>query len=153
MNMETKIYAAYGSNMNFKQMGKRCPQAKVIGTGQLPGYKLTFRGKRFGYANVEPGKDNEKVPIVLWAITQGCEEALDKYEGFPELYGKERVTISTKTGGQEAMIYVMTRQYEKMPALPNMRYYKIIEQGYQDNEIDAAPLMEALKNIQAELHM
>jgi len=51
--METKIYAAYGSNMNLKQMKKRCPKAKVIGKGELHDYKLTFRGKQTGVANVE----------------------------------------------------------------------------------------------------
>jgi len=73
-----KIYAAYGSNMHLEQMKKRCPKAKVIGKGELLGYKLTFRGGQAGVANVE--RSNRKhVPIVLWSITKECELALDRY--------------------------------------------------------------------------
>lgn len=43
------------------------------------------------------------------------------------------------------MLYVMAKQYEKMPAMPNEHYFEIIRQGYQDNEINIGPLMKALK--------
>ena len=142
--METKIYAAYGSNMHLEQMKRRCAKAKVIGKGELLGYKLTFRGGRAGVANVE--RSNRKhVPIVLWSITKECELALDRYEGYPTLYTKEVVTIATVDGDQTAMLYVMAKQYEDMPAMPNEHYFEIIRQGYHDNEINTGPLMKALK--------
>lgn len=116
--METKIYAAYGSNMNLKQMKKRCPKAEVIGKGELLGYKLTFRGKQTRVANVEQSK-NDSVHIVLWAITKECEKALDRYEGYPRLHKKEVVTIAMADGDEEAMLYVMAKEYEKCrPCLP-----------------------------------
>jgi len=127
--METIIYAAYGSNMNFAQMKRRCPKAKVIGKGELYGYKLNFRGKQTGVANVERKSDG-RVPIVLWAITKECEQALDRYEGYPTLYKKEPVTVATAAGEQTAMLYVMVKEYEKMPALPSEHYFEIIRQGY-----------------------
>ena len=136
------IYAAYGSNMNLVQMKKRCPKAQVIGKGELRGYKLTFRGA--GYANVEVS-DHGSVPIVLWEITTECERALDRYEGFPRLYTKELVSIATVDGEKTAMLYVMTKQYQDMPALPSEHYFEIIRQGYQDNEINTGSLMKALK--------
>lgn len=142
--MKFKIYAAYGSNMNIEQMKRRCPKAKVIGKGELLGYKLTFRGGRAGVANVERSTQ-KRVPIVLWSITEECELALDRYEGYPTLYTKEIVTIATAYGEQTAMLYVMDKQYEDMPAMPNEHYFEIIRQGYRDNEIKTAPLMEALK--------
>ena len=43
MKMKTKLYGAYGSNMSLDQMAHRCPNAKVVGTGSLENYKLTFR--------------------------------------------------------------------------------------------------------------
>jgi len=142
--MGNKIYAAYGSNMNIEQMKKRCPEAKIISKGELLGYKLTFRGGHSGVANVEPSS-RKRVPIVLWAITKECELALDRYEGYPTLYTKEVVTIATVDGEQTAMLYVMAKQYEDMPAMPSEHYFEIIRQGYRDNEINTAPLMEALK--------
>lgn len=148
--MEKKVYAAYGSNMNLVQMKKRCPKATVIGKGELHGYKLTFRGRHAGVANVEK-HESESVPIVLWSIAKECEKALDRYEGFPNLYKKETVSIETTDGKQEAMIYVMAKQFESMPAIPTEHYFEIIRQGYQDNNIDTAPLKEALANTRTEL--
>ena len=144
MEMDTKIYAAYGSNMHLEQMRARCPKAKVIGKGELLGYKLTFRGGRAGVANVERSS-RKHVPIVLWSITNECEFALDRYEGYPTLYTKEVVSVRTVAGEQTAMLYVMAKQYEDMPALPNEHYFEIIKQGYLDNEINTAPLTKALK--------
>ena len=139
-----KIYAAYGSNMHLGQMKKRCPKAEVIGKGDLLGYKLTFRGRGAGVANVEV-HEHGSVSIVLWAITKECERALDRYEGYPTLYTKEVVTIATVDGERTAMLYAMTKQYEDMPAMPSEHYFEIIKQGYLDNEIKAGPLMEALE--------
>lgn len=136
------IYAAYGSNMNLAQMKKRCPKAQVIIKGELRGYKLTFRGT--GYANVEVS-DHGSVPIVLWAITTECERALDRYEGYPRLYTKEFASIATVDGEQTAMLYIMTKQYGSISALPSEPYFEIIRQGYLDNEINTGPLMKALK--------
>jgi gamma-glutamylcyclotransferase (GGCT)/AIG2-like uncharacterized protein YtfP len=148
--METKLYAAYGSNMNLEQMRQRCPKAKRSGNGELHGYELTFRGNQAGVANVERSA-RACVPIVLWAITKDCERALDRYEGYPRLYKKEMVNITTPAGEQTAMIYVMAKEYEKMPAMPNDYYFEIIKQGYKDNEIDTAPLKAALETTKAEL--
>jgi len=148
--VETKIYAAYGSNMNLEQMKRRCPKAKVVGKGELQDYKLTFRGKQAGVANVERSSQGI-VPIVLWAITRDCERALDRYEGYPTLYKKEEVSVATNAGEQDAMLYVMAKQYEGMPAMPSEHYFEIIRQGYQDNEIDTAPLVEAFKTTQVEI--
>ena len=39
-----KYYIAYGSNLNIKQMGYRCPTAKKLYTAELEGYRLEFRG-------------------------------------------------------------------------------------------------------------
>lgn len=130
-------------------MKKRCPKAQVIGKGELLDYKLIFRGKGTGYANIEVS-DCGSVPIVLWSITNECERSLDRYEGYPTLYKKEVVTIATFDGEQTAMVYIMTKQYESMPAMPSEHYFEIIRQGYLDNEINTAPLFEALSKTEIE---
>ena len=38
--MEKMYYLAYGSNLNVEQMKKRCPDAVVVGTAVLDGYRL-----------------------------------------------------------------------------------------------------------------
>ncbi|MBP3887586.1 MAG: gamma-glutamylcyclotransferase [Cellulosilyticum sp.] len=141
--MQTKIYAAYGSNMNLEQMSVRCPNAKVIGTGTLKDYHLTFRGRYKGVANIEPCKGKE-VPVVLWEITGDCESALDMYEGYPRLYEKKEIKVKMKDKMKKAMAYIMTDDYTNMPAKPTEYYYQVIATGYVDNELDIKPLEVAL---------
>ena len=87
--MKRKTYLAYGSNMNMDQMAMRCPNAKVLGTGTLHNWELTFRGtRREGVATIEP-KEGAKVGVLLWSITAECERSLDRYEGFPHCIVKK----------------------------------------------------------------
>ncbi len=143
MKNTTKIYGAYGSNMNFEQMRRRCPNARVIGTGELLNYRLTFRGINTGVANIEK-MQGITVPIVLWEITPECEKALDIYEGYPKLYVKKEVEVETEGGNIQAMVYVMAEQYENHPAQPSKYYLNVIWKGYRDNKILLRTLREAV---------
>ena len=150
MAEKTKLYGAYGSNMNLEQMRHRCPKAKVVGSGTLEGYKLTFRGKYKGVANIEPCKDRT-VPIVLWEITEDCETALDLYEGFPNLYIKKQVDVMVKGKAKTVMVYVMTNEYTDMVAAPTEYYFNVIARGYYDNGIDLKALQIAYSECLSEL--
>ena len=143
MVMKNKIYAAYGSNMNLEQMLHRCPGAKVIGVGEVANYKLSFRGRGTGVANIERSKEGT-VPIVLWEITLMCEKTLDIYEGYPRLYVKRDIEVVTENEVITAMAYVMCKKYERLPAKPGLYYLDIIRQGYVDNRIPLATLDEAV---------
>lgn len=148
--MTTKIYAAYGSNMNFLQMATRCPKAEVIGTGILEDYKLTFRGRFKGVANIEPCK-GKSVPIVLWKITGECEENLDLYEGYPRLYEKKEIKVKVSGKVKKAMAYIMTEDYGNIPAKPIDYYYQVIAQGYAHNKLDIKPLEIAFRECLEEM--
>lgn len=154
IELKTKVYAAYGSNMNREQMAIRCPKAKVIGTGILKDYKLTFRGLgRGGVANVEMSKGN-RVPIVLWEITCECEVALDRYEGYPSLYTKRVIEITCKDKSKvKAMVYVMAKRYESYPSEPCEAYYHVIEDGYKANGLSTQKLSEALISTRGEIYI
>lgn len=39
----SKLYVAYGSNLNLKQMAYRCPTATLVGTGVIENYELQFK--------------------------------------------------------------------------------------------------------------
>lgn len=39
----SKIYVAYGSNLNKEQMAYRCPTARFLGTGVIEDYELQDR--------------------------------------------------------------------------------------------------------------
>jgi gamma-glutamylcyclotransferase (GGCT)/AIG2-like uncharacterized protein YtfP len=148
MKKKTKLYGAYGSNMNIEQMKGRCPGAILKSTGFIHGYRLTFRGS--GVANIETAR-GRKVPIVLWEITPECEAALDRYEGFPSFYVKRKVKVKTMGGDMvEAFVYVMAERYETRPCPPGQYYFNVIQRGYRDNTLPLRFLREAVAENQRE---
>lgn len=147
--MEERLYFAYGSNINLKQMKHRCPNAKVVGPVTLDGYRLTFRGS--GVATILPC-EGRKVEGLLWKLTPACEQALDYYEGYPHLYHKEDIVVRDKENGEiTTMVYVMDSKYEKQPSLPREGYFKGIYDGYMQNKIETDSLFGALKETWAEV--
>ena len=45
---EKRYYIAYGSNLNVGQMRMRCPHATILGTANLKGWELLFKGSKTG---------------------------------------------------------------------------------------------------------
>lgn len=136
------IYLAYGSNLNLAQMHRRCPTAKPLGTSVLTDYQLFFRGGHGNaVATVEPMKGGQ-VPVLLWEIELEDEKSLDIYEGYPNLYQKETVTVAYK--GQEvmAMMYVMNNG--RPLSTPNCYYYSTILEGYKDCGFEKELLKQAV---------
>lgn len=114
----------------------RCPKAKLLGTGIINGYRLTFRGSGRGVANIEE-KEGRRVPLVLWEITKECEKSLDIYEGYPRLYVKKDIEAVDKNGEKvEAFVYVMAKEHANNPAQPTSNYLNAIWDGYIENAID-----------------
>lgn len=136
--MRKKLYIAYGSNLNRKQMEHRCPDAKLAGVGKLPNYRLEFR--RVLTVVPSPGSS---VPVAVWKISASDEANLDVYEGYPKCYRKENLRVVFPDGtGCSAMAYVMTGGYL---APPSAFYYKIVADGFRDCGLDEAALKQALK--------
>ena len=103
-------------------------------------------------ANIEKLK-GRTTPIVLWEITERCEESLDVYEGYPRLYVKKDVEIiNLKNEKIQAFAYVMAEEYTDSPALPSIYYLHLVEQGYIDNGLDTDNLRKALSEIVGEIN-
>ena len=98
-------YIAYGSNMVEEQMAYRCPNAKLIGTGQLPNHRLEF----YLHATVERSRARgASVPVAVWEIDAEDERSLDRYEGVPKYYTKCTRTVLMDDGSRiEGMVYIM----------------------------------------------
>lgn len=138
-----KLYIAYGSNLNLNQMKYRCPTARVIGTSELKDYELVFRGSRYGaVATIEPC-EGSTVPVLLWSIKPDDEKALDRYEGYPNFYGKSGVDIIVGNYKATAMVYIMTEGYKLGNSSDS--YLKTIEEGYIDAGFDLDILYNAVK--------
>ena len=146
--MEKRLNIAYGSNLNLDQMSQRCPTAKVYGQGILRGYRLLFKGTPGNaYATIEPYEGGE-VPVLAWELQQQDEKALDYYEGYPNFYDKEDVTVTLDSGETvEAMVYIMTDKIKDRIHLnlPSQRYLRAIQVGYTKAEFDLGIIETALK--------
>lgn len=142
--MAKKLYVAYGSNLNKEQMRYRCPTAKYVGTGELQGYELQFKGReRSAFATIGR-KDGANVPVGLWEIQARDERALDMYEGFPSHYFKRDVQVQMGNREVSAMVYIMNPRMNFN--LPSPSYYATVHQGYKDCGLDTAALERALQD-------
>ena len=119
-------YIAYGSNMVEEQMAYRCPNAKLIGTGQLPNHRLEF----YLHATVERSRaKGASVPVAVWEINEEDEQNLDYYEGFPKYYTKHKRKVLMDDDSQlEGMVYIMNLI---RPYPPVESYYKVIRDAYK----------------------
>jgi len=136
------LYFAYGSNLNLKQMARRCPDAKTIGSMKLDDWKLVFRG----VADIVPSPGHG-VQGAVWKLTPECEAALDHYEGIDGgMYRKEYIAIAPfELDGvthEDLLIYVMNSE-GIMP--PSDFYYGVIRDGYRDFKLPQASLTAALE--------
>lgn len=152
-----RLYLAYGSNLNIRQMRFRCPGAKVIGTAEIRNYELLFKGSRSGsYLTIEK-KRGGKVPVAVWEVSDENEKALDRYEGFPTFYYKKNISVNVKlldgtVERRSAFVYVM---HEERPlGMPSQAYIDVCREGYREfsfNErfIDNA-IERSIKHIQSD---
>jgi len=143
--MNKKYYIAYGSNLNLEKMKERCPKAKALGRGEIKGLELLLKGEKDNaYLTIEECEGGS-VPIGVWEVTRSDEEALDKYEVFPNLYYKKDMNISyiDFEGKEErvtAFVYIMREENPK--SLPNEEYMKVCIKGYEDFGFDPKGLRD-----------
>ena len=98
------LYAAYGSNLDPRQMLQRAPHSPHLGTGWLRGWRLTFGGEEIGWegAVATLAEDpSASVFVAIYDLTRQDESALDEWEGVnTNLYSKIRVRVDTLSGVQ-----------------------------------------------------
>ena len=148
MSMAKKYYIAYGSNLNIQQMWQRCPSARIIGTAELEGWQLLFKGSLTGsYLTIEQ-EPSGRVPVAVWEVTREDERSLDWYEGFPNFYYKKELTLSVKgiRSGivRERPVFVYIMHEDRAFGLPTDLYFKACADGYRDFDFDTAHLLDAL---------
>lgn len=143
-------YIAYGSNMNMKWMADLCPSAVYIGKTTLPYYRLDFTGECCRvYATLTPtANQNDIVDVVVWAIDEDGENALDKYEDYPHYYRKENVAVVVDNMTYSGIMYLMN---EQPFGLPQDQYYNMIKEAYDSLNLDDTCLKDALLRSQEAL--
>lgn len=136
-----KFHIAYGSNLNLGQMEIRCPDAKPYAVTQLDGWRLLFRGSKTGsYLTIEP-TDGYTVPIAVWEVSESDEDALDRYEGYPDFYFKENMEFTIEGEKVEAFVYIM--HPGRPSGIPSRRYMVTCIEGYISFGFDTDILKKA----------
>lgn len=145
--MQKRYYIAYGSNLNIRQMRMRCPNATILGTANLTGWELLFKGSKTGsYLTIEECKDGI-VPVVIWEVTAPDETALDRYEGFPTFYYKKDIKLKYKgirTGKRRTVTAFAYIMHEERPiGIPSNFYMRTCLEGYDTFYFDKSILLDA----------
>ena len=103
-------YFAYGSNMNLEHMRRLCGwNFTVLGAAFLKDYE--FGPDARGYANVRP-KAGKQVAGVLYEVNQQSLDALDEFEGYPEVFSRPEVEV-TDGHGQSFKTWIYVEPAEK----------------------------------------
>jgi len=115
------MYFAYGTNLDFERLKKRCPSVQKIAKAFLVDYQFIFNTR--GVATVVPKKDS-KVYGILFEIEDSEIKNLDKYEGVPKLYAKQDKKVLLENGKTtDALLYIAI---ESKPGKSRERHLKII---------------------------
>ena len=145
--MKKRYYIAYGSNLNIRQMKRRCPGATILGTANLKGWELLFKGSGTGsYLTIEECEGGT-VPVVIWDVTPADEAALDRYEGFPSFYYKKEIRLQYKgirTGKRRTVTAFAYIMHEDRPVgVPSQYYMATCMEGYKTFRFDRRVLAAA----------
>jgi hypothetical protein len=121
------LYAAYGSNLDPRQMLQRAPHSPHLGTGWLRGWRLTFGGEEIGWEGAIATLAEDMLSSVfvsIYDLTKDDENNLDEWEGVnTNLYSKIRVRVDMLSGTQLCYVYVLN-SFEG--GKPSQRYLEIM---------------------------
>jgi gamma-glutamylcyclotransferase len=132
------LYFAYGSNLDWAQIRKRCPSTKAVSVVAARGYRLAFTrfstNRQCGAADILPSPGNE-VWGMLYEIDAVEIGFLDECEGFRpgrprEENAYERVEIEVWKAGitERVWTYVVVQKLDPCPR-PSAEYKRLMVDG------------------------
>jgi gamma-glutamylcyclotransferase (GGCT)/AIG2-like uncharacterized protein YtfP len=141
------FYFAYGSNMDWNQMRRRCPSARFIGVAVLPDHRLAFTRlsttRGCGVADAVEHK-RRRVWGAVFDIDEGDLHRLDDSEGYQpgrrtnSYWRRSRQVLleGDKTKPLTAAVYFAERQPHPPP--PSKLYKALILRGAEHWKLPAA---------------
>ncbi len=132
-------YFAYGSNLHWPQIQRRCPSAKFVTVAKLPGYEFGItrhsRLRDCGTANVCAVAGRE-----VWGAVYDVSDAdLDVMDGFEDGYHREFLSVyAPDNGSQPLQVLVYVAAIEKNVPPPNPEYKRLILEGARHWNLSAA---------------
>lgn len=126
-------YFSYGSNMNKKQMENRCGHAVDGKLASLKKYSFVYDGyserRKGAVANIIQGSDDKYVFGVLYQVTEADIKKLDKAEGYPACYRREKLEVACGEELKTAWVYLRDPQ---VAGRPNENYLRTVLNGAED---------------------
>lgn len=141
-------YFAYGSNLNWTQMQRRCPSSRFVCVARLPNYEFAIarhsRLRDCGTANVYPADGKE-----VWGTVYNVGEAdLIILDSFEDGYRREILPVFALADGKQplnSLVYVA--EFESDVPLPNAEYKRLVVDDARHWNLPAAYLamLEAIQ--------
>jgi len=123
-------YFAYGSNMNWQQMQRRCPSSRFVCVARLADYRFGItrhsRLRDCGTANIYPAR-GEEVWGIIYEVSDTDLTVLDSFE---DGYRREILSFHPVENGKQpldALVYVA--DIEQNVPRPNAEYRRLIVEG------------------------
>jgi gamma-glutamylcyclotransferase (GGCT)/AIG2-like uncharacterized protein YtfP len=144
------FYFAYGSNLNWPQMQRRCPSSKFVTIARLPGYEFGItrhsRLRDCGTANVYPVIGKE----VWGAVYDVSDTDLLIMDGFEDGYHREIFSVyapGDRRQALQALVYVAAKESDVPP--PNPEYKRLILEGAHHWNIPSSyiVMLEAIQTV------
>ncbi|SFM30058.1 gamma-glutamylcyclotransferase family protein [Pelosinus propionicus] len=134
----SRLYFAYGSNLDFENMNQKCTKPLVLGIARLEGHRIGF----FENSVIWDGAVETVVPDVLaevwgvlyqlesyaWEQLDNCEDV--RLDGTGEYFHYPVEVLDEQNRVIEASIYKKARLGE--PKQPSTEYLNIIIQGAKE---------------------
>jgi gamma-glutamylcyclotransferase (GGCT)/AIG2-like uncharacterized protein YtfP len=141
------FYFAYGSNLNWPQMQRRCPSARFVCVAHLPGYSFAIarhsRLRDCGTANIIPDPGGS-VCGVVYEVSESDMEIMDRFEDGYTRHIHAVIALNGK-GPLEAVVYIAPR--ETAVPLPNAEYKRLMLEGARHWELplDYCSMLEQIE--------
>jgi gamma-glutamylcyclotransferase (GGCT)/AIG2-like uncharacterized protein YtfP len=142
------FYFAYGSNMNWSQMQRRCPSSRFVCIARLPGYRFAIarhsRLRDCGTANIYP----EPQSTVLGVVYEVSEQELLIMDTFEDGYSRyERPVFGLEPNQSVLTVIVYIAPKETGVPLPNAEYKRLMLEGARHWQlpVDYCAMLEQLK--------
>ena len=134
--MSGTLYFAYGSNLDLRQMRRRCPGSEVVGRARLPDYRLGFTRyatkRKGGVADIVP-EPGAEVWGALYSVDDAGMASLDEFEGVPRAYRRiDVVVLDDEDIEREAIAYFANKTGE---FAPGRAYLGLIITGCRDHKL------------------
>ena len=140
-------YFAYGSNMSVSRMIKRGVTPLSRSRGILNNYILKFNKKSskgdWSFANIEES-EGDTVAGIIFDISESHLEKLDKFEGAPVHYRREKINVISGGNKIECITYVAQNDYIVEGLKPTEDYIKFLIEGSSLLSPDYQKMLESI---------